>query len=106
MICLIGSLCYLEITEESEDCEEMFHEVDDGEWDISDDDDDDLRGDSEKKNTREMKRFQLSWLLCFADFCPVLNVTVYKGLLERACIPINISIIACLEIPFSNKCII
>ena len=47
MICLIGSLCYLEITEESEDCEEMFHEVDDGEWDVSDDDDDDLQGDSE-----------------------------------------------------------
>ena len=30
------------MTEESEEYDEMFNEVDDGEWDISDDDDDDL----------------------------------------------------------------
>ena len=38
MFCLIVSLCYLEMNEERE-CDEMFYEVDDGEWDISDDDD-------------------------------------------------------------------
>ena len=31
MFCLTGSLCYLEMTEESKECEEMFNEVDDGE---------------------------------------------------------------------------
>ena len=34
------------MAEESEECDEMSNEVDDGEWDISDDDDDDLRRDS------------------------------------------------------------
>ena len=49
MFSLIGSLCYLEMTEESEEYDEMFNEVDDGEWDISGDDDDDLRSDSGKE---------------------------------------------------------
>ena len=48
MFCLIGSLCYLEMTEESEECDEMFSETDDGEWGISDEDDDDLRSASGK----------------------------------------------------------
>ena len=43
------SLCYVEMTEESEEYDEMFNEVDDGEWDISDDDDNDIRSDSGKK---------------------------------------------------------
>ena len=34
------------MAEDSEECDEMSNEVDDGEWDISDDDDDDLRRDS------------------------------------------------------------
>ena len=49
MFWLVGSLCYLEMTEESEECDEMFNEVDDGKWDISDNDDDDLRSDSGKE---------------------------------------------------------
>ena len=49
MFCFIGSLCYLEMTEVSEECDEMFSEVDDGELDISDDDDDDLRSNSGKE---------------------------------------------------------
>ena len=62
------------MTEVSEECDEMFSEVDDGEWDISDDDDDDLRSNSGKEqekvtaNIKEMKRFQHSLLLCFVDF--------------------------------------
>ena len=48
MFCLIGSLCYLEMTEESKECDKMFNEVDDSEWDTSDDGDD-LQGDSEKE---------------------------------------------------------
>ena len=36
------------MTEESEECDEMFSETDDGEWDISDEDDDDLRSASGK----------------------------------------------------------
>ena len=35
------------MTEESEECDKMLNEVDDVEWDISDDDD--LRSDSEKE---------------------------------------------------------
>ena len=60
------------MTEVSEECDEMFSEVDDGEWDIRDDDD--LRSNSGKEqdkvtaNIKEMKRFQLSLLLCFVDF--------------------------------------
>ena len=52
----------------------MFSEVNDGEWDISDDDDDDLRSNSGKEqdkvtaNIKEIKRFQLSLLFCFVDF--------------------------------------
>ena len=42
-------LCYLGMTEESKECDKMFNEVDDGEWDISDDDDDDLQSDSGKE---------------------------------------------------------
>ena len=38
-----------EMNEKSEECETIFNEVDDGEWDISDDNDDDLRSDSEKE---------------------------------------------------------
>ena len=49
VFCLIGSLCCLEMTEESEECDEMFSEVNDGEWDINDDDDDDLRSNSGKE---------------------------------------------------------
>ena len=41
--------CYSEMNEKSEECEKIFNEVDDGEWDISDDNDDDLRSDSEKE---------------------------------------------------------
>ena len=37
------------MTEESKECDKMFNEVDDGEWDISDDDDDDLQSDSGKE---------------------------------------------------------
>ena len=41
----------------------MFNEVDDGEWDIRDDHDDEVRSDSEKEWDKvtaiEMKRFQL-----------------------------------------------
>ena len=46
---LFGSLCFLEMSEGSEECDKMFNEVDDGEWDISDDDDDYVGGDSEKE---------------------------------------------------------
>ena len=52
----------------------MFNDVDDGEWNISDVDDDDPRGDIEKEqdkvkaNIREMKHYQLSLSLCFVDF--------------------------------------
>ena len=52
----------------------MFSEVNDGEWDISDDDDDDLRSNSGKEqdkvtaNIKEIKRFQLTLLFCFVDF--------------------------------------
>ena len=73
MFCLIGSLCYLEMAEESEECDKMFNEVDDGEWDISDDDANDLQSDGGKEkdrvtgNIKEIKRFHLS-LLCFVDF--------------------------------------
>ena len=49
MFCLIGSLCYLEITEESENCDKMFRDVDDGEWNISDDDDEDFRSGNGKE---------------------------------------------------------
>ena len=37
------------MTEESKECDKMFNEVDDSEWDISDDDDDDLQSDSGKE---------------------------------------------------------
>ena len=46
---LLFLLCYSEMNEKSEECEKIFNEVDDGEWDISDDNDDDLRSDSEKE---------------------------------------------------------
>ena len=49
MFCLISSLCYLEMFEDSEECDKMFNEVDNAEWDISDDNDFDLRSDSEKE---------------------------------------------------------
>ena len=49
MFCLIGFLCYLRMTEESKECDKMFNGVDDGEWDISDDDDDDLKSDNGKE---------------------------------------------------------
>ena len=68
------------MTEESEECDEMFSETDDGEWDISDEDDDDLRSASAKDqdkvtaNMKEMKSFQLSLLLYFVDFRPVMVV--------------------------------
>ena len=35
--------------ENSEECDKMFNQVDDGKWDISDDDVDDIRSDSEKE---------------------------------------------------------
>ena len=41
--------------EDSEECDEMFNEVDNGEWDISDGDDDDLRSDV-KKNRIKLKQ--------------------------------------------------
>ena len=63
MFCLISPICYLEMTEGSEECGEMFNEVDDGEWDIRDDHDDEVRSDSgkewDKVTAIEMKRFQL-----------------------------------------------
>ena len=37
------------MTEESDECNEMFSEVDDGEWDTSDNDNKDLRSDSGKQ---------------------------------------------------------
>ena len=37
------------MSEGSEECDKMFNEVDDGEWDISDDDDDYVGGDSAKE---------------------------------------------------------
>ena len=46
---LLFLLCYSEMNEKSEECEKIFNEVDDGEWDVSDDNDDDLRSDSEKE---------------------------------------------------------
>ena len=49
VFCLIGSLCYLEMTEDIQKYDEMFNEIDDGEWNISDDHNDDLRGGSEKE---------------------------------------------------------
>ena len=62
------------MTAESDECDEMFNDVDDGEWNISDVDDDDPRGDIEKEqdkvkaNIREMKHYQISFSLCFVDF--------------------------------------
>ena len=70
------------MTEESEECDKMFNEVDDGEWDISDDDADDLQSDGGKEkyrvtgNIKEMKRFHLS-LLCFVDFLAIRSVMVF-----------------------------
>ena len=49
VFCLIGFLCYLGMTEESKERDKMFNGVDDGEWDISDDDDDDLKSDNGKE---------------------------------------------------------
>ena len=49
MFCLIGFSCYLEITEDCEECDKMFNGVDNGEWDINDDDDDALWSDSGKE---------------------------------------------------------
>ena len=49
VFCLICSLCYIEMTEGSEKCDKMFKEVDNDEWNISDDNDDDLRSNSEKE---------------------------------------------------------
>ena len=43
------------MTEEREECDQNFNEVDDGEWDISDDDDDDLRDDNEKNRIKSRK---------------------------------------------------
>ena len=37
------------MTEDSEECDEMFNEVDNGKWNISDEDDDELRSNSEKE---------------------------------------------------------
>ena len=37
------------MTEESKERDKMFNGVDDGEWDISDDDDDDLKSDNGKE---------------------------------------------------------
>ena len=37
------------MTEDSEEGEEMFNEVDNGKWNISDEDDDELRSNSEKE---------------------------------------------------------
>ena len=45
----IGSLFYLQMTQDSEEWDKMFNEVDDGEWDTLDDDDDDVQSDSEKE---------------------------------------------------------
>ena len=73
MSCLVGSLCYLEMIEDSKECDKMFNEVDDGEWDISDDNDSELQSHSKKDwdkfkaNVKEMKIFKVS-LLCFVDF--------------------------------------
>ena len=49
MFCLICFLCYSEKTEESDEYNVMFSEIDDGEWDTSDNDNDDLRSDSGKQ---------------------------------------------------------
>ena len=63
MPCLVGSLCYLEMIEDSKECDKMFSEVDDGEWDISDDNDSELQSHSKKDwdkfmaNVKEMKIF-------------------------------------------------
>ena len=46
VFCLIDSLCYLEMTEKSKECAKMLNEVD---WGISDDDDDEFRSDSGKE---------------------------------------------------------
>ena len=40
---------YAEMIENSEECDKIFNQVDDGKWDISDDDVDDIRSDSEKE---------------------------------------------------------
>ena len=52
MSCLTGCLCYLEMTKDSEECDEMFNVVHNGEWDISDDNDNDLRSDSGKNRIK------------------------------------------------------
>ena len=40
------------MTKDSEECDEMFNVVHNGKWDISDDDDDDLRSDSGKNRIK------------------------------------------------------
>ena len=62
---------------------------DDGEWDISDNDDDDLRSDSWKEydkvktNIKEIKFFQLSFLFCFVHFWSVHSVMVSYTLIAE-----------------------
>ena len=46
VLCLVDTLCYLEMTEKSKECAKMLNEVD---WGISDDDDDEFRSDSGKE---------------------------------------------------------
>ena len=40
---------FLEMIEDSEKCKKMFNEVDDGKWDLSDDDVDDVQSNIEKE---------------------------------------------------------
>ena len=46
---LIGPSCYLEMTEDSKKWDKMFSEVEDGDQDISDDNENDVQSDSEKE---------------------------------------------------------
>ena len=46
VLCLVDTLCYLEMTEKSKECAKMLNEVD---WGIRDDDGDDFRSDSGKE---------------------------------------------------------
>ena len=57
--------------EDCEACDKMFNEVDDGQWDTSDDEDNDLRSNTKKEsdkvkaNIKEMKLFSTFVIVMF-----------------------------------------
>ena len=103
----IGSLCYLEMVEGSEKCDKMFNEVDDGKWDISDDNEDGVKSNSEKEydkvkaNIKEIKLFSTFIILLIFD-PPVVQQFFTQWLLEMVCTPLSIWNTVCSEIPFSK----